>query len=1169
MQAHLLPYVPYFKRSAWQLFQKAGKCSFSPVTRKSAGGINLLFAFILFLFSAASLLAQPAIQWDKTFGGTANDQLFKVLQTTDGGYLLAGTSDSIANGNKTEAGSGKVDFWIVKISANGAKEWDKTFGGTGWDRLTDAQQTSDGGYILGGSSNSNAGGDKSESNTKYFDYWIIKLDAKGTKQWDKTFGLAGSEFLKTVRQTPDGGYILAGTAYSNLEVDYGEENQYFMDWTSWLVKLDASGAMQWDRMDEKRSNSALTNLELTLDGGYVIGLAEGTGDQIHWQYFILTLTATGEVKRGNGYGEENAYNRLQVVQQTRDGGYILAGWSSTDDAYGTKAYLVKADKDGNKQWTRTIGNIEAFADNITSVSQSLDGGYLICGHSAGNKGLDKSENSRGGQDFWIVKLQADGNILWDKTIGGSDHDYLQSSIQTTDGGYMLGGYSKSPVSGEKTQNSKDEQNEYDFWVVKLAPEVLVQPGTITSFTVRKEAANAVLEWTSYKGSTIVGQFEVQQSLDRKTWKKVAAVNAGQASDNYTYVHTSPVIGIEVQYRLKITGLDKNVTYSRTRSLSIAQNAPKVLWDKVIENYKFQSMLHTPDGGYILAGTRGDNWVDSRGGADYWIVKLAADGTKEWNKAFGGPDDDHLNSIIQTADGGYLLGGSSRSKAGGDKTENSRSIKQPDELFPYDYWVVKINADGTKQWDKTIGGDNVDDLRSLQQTPDGNYILEGASNSKSGGDKSPFPNSDIYYYRVWEVKLDARGKKISDKIIASINYDTSYYSLVRTSDNGYFFHYDEYNIAYGRHSFVKFSPDGSTEWTKTLTFPEATTALITMQQTTDNGYMLALESRADTITDVKSENSRGGYDYWILKLAADGSIEWEKTIGGNRSDRLFTAKQTPDGGYILGGESISEQQWDKTEDVRMNSDVWIVKLAKDGTKEWDKTIGGDSRDQIFFIQPTADGGYAFGGTTYSQPGYDRISPLISIDNFWIVKLGFETPPLPVTLTRFSAEKEKNTALLSWTTGTETRSDHFELQHSINGKTWNTIARVNARGESRDSVDYSYIHANPVLGTENLYRLKMVDTDKSYTFSRINTLTFEADASLIMFPNPVSETLTIQITDPTSVKNIQLLNSSSVPVYNSGSNPAFQLDVSKLTPGLHFVKITRTDNSFLIQKVVIAR
>ncbi|KAA6439810.1 T9SS type A sorting domain-containing protein [Dyadobacter flavalbus] len=185
------------------------------------------------------------------------------------------------------------------------------------------------------------------------------------------------------------------------------------------------------------------------------------------------------------------------------------------------------------------------------------------------------------------------------------------------------------------------------------------------------------------------------------------------------------------------------------------------------------------------------------------------------------------------------------------------------------------------------------------------------------------------------------------------------------------------------------------------------------------------------------------------------------------------------------------------------------------------------------------------------------------------IGPEAPPLPVTLASFSARKQENKTLLEWTTASETRSDHFEMQHSTNGKSWNTLGVIGAGGESKDSVHYQFVHEKPVLGAENLYRLKMVDTDGSFTFSKIRNLTFETDASLVMFPNPVSETLTIQYHDWKNVRNVQLLNSSAIPVFDSGNNPAPHVDVRKLQTGLYFLKLTKADQTVLIQKIIIAR
>ncbi|GGB94668.1 T9SS type A sorting domain-containing protein [Dyadobacter sediminis] len=259
----------------------------------------------------------------------------------------------------------------------------------------------------------------------------------------------------------------------------------------------------------------------------------------------------------------------------------------------------------------------------------------------------------------------------------------------------------------------------------------------------------------------------------------------------------------------------------------------------------------------------------------------------------------------------------------------------------------------------------------------------------------------------------------------------------------------------------------------------------------------------------------------------------------------------------------------------NSNPKITVLLE-GSAPWRFRVGTDLSVQEFFssepkqeielLQASPDVYYrlfsvqnACGAGTVDRPSIVHSKMII----------GPDVPPLPVTLASFSARKQENTALLAWTTAWETQSDHFEVQHGTDGKSWNTLAKISASGESSDSVSYQYLHESPVLGSENLYRLKMVDTDGSYTFSKIRNLTFGVDASLVLFPNPVSETLTIQYHDWKKVRNVQLLNSSAIPVYNSGSNPAPHVDVRKLQTGLYFLKMTKTDQTILIQKMIIAR
>jgi len=172
--------------------------------------IKSTMLFLLLFLISLNLSAQstPSKQWDKDFGGNGGDQLNFSQQTSDGGYILGGYSFSGISGDKTEASRGSNDFWVVKIDANGAKQWDKRFGGTGSDALNSLQQTSDGGYILGGTSSSGISGDKTEASRGGNDFWVVKIDANGTKQWDKRFGGSGSDNLNSVRQTSEGGYIL-------------------------------------------------------------------------------------------------------------------------------------------------------------------------------------------------------------------------------------------------------------------------------------------------------------------------------------------------------------------------------------------------------------------------------------------------------------------------------------------------------------------------------------------------------------------------------------------------------------------------------------------------------------------------------------------------------------------------------------------------------------------------------------------------------------------------------------------------------------------------------------------------------------------------------------------------------------------------------------------------
>src|SRR5438105_10549137 len=173
-----------------------------------------IFLALLFI-SNFSFAQNPLVkQWDYRYGGTDKEQLTCFQQTSDGGYILGGYSSSGIGGDKTQGRWGEDDFWIVKIDSIVIKQWDKRFGGTDYDYLRSLQQTTDGGYILGGFSKSGISGDKTEPSWGFYDYWIVKIDSLGVKQWDKRFGGTAVDYLYSLQQTTDGGYILGGYSES-------------------------------------------------------------------------------------------------------------------------------------------------------------------------------------------------------------------------------------------------------------------------------------------------------------------------------------------------------------------------------------------------------------------------------------------------------------------------------------------------------------------------------------------------------------------------------------------------------------------------------------------------------------------------------------------------------------------------------------------------------------------------------------------------------------------------------------------------------------------------------------------------------------------------------------------------------------------------------------------
>jgi len=340
----------------------------------------------------------PSMKWNKTYGGDKPDGAYFVQQTNDNGYIIAGYTRS--------SGAGSSDFWVVKTDSNGNTQWNKTYGGIGRDEAYSVQQTSEEGYIIAGSTRSFGAG--------LSDFWLVKTDSNGEIVWNKTYGGPYYEEAYSVQQTSDGGYIAAGSTNSLGSEDF------------WLVKTGPDGGMQWNKTFGGFFDDIAFCTQQTNDGGYIVcGYAGSliTGFEDFW---LLKTDSDGNEIWNKTYGGDNS-DYAHFVQQTSDNGYVIAG-STYSSSTAFDVWLIKTDSSGNMQWNKTYGG--ALDEEAYAVQQTSDGGYIIAGFT------DSFSDNR---DVWLIKTDSSGNTEWNQTYGGAEKDEAYSVQQTNGNGYIIAG----------------------------------------------------------------------------------------------------------------------------------------------------------------------------------------------------------------------------------------------------------------------------------------------------------------------------------------------------------------------------------------------------------------------------------------------------------------------------------------------------------------------------------------------------------------------------------------------------------------------------------------------------------------------------------------------------------------------------------------------------------
>ena len=352
--------------------------------------------------------------WNQTYGRGTIDCAEDIVQTSDGGYAIAGWTASYVD---------KVDCWLIKTDSFGNMEWNQTYG-EGSEYAFSLVETFDGGFALAGTTLHGGGN---------YDFLLVRLDGAGNMVWNQTYGGAKIDQAHAIVQTSDGGFALAGYTQS-----FGDGTQ-----SSWLIKTDSFGNMEWNQTYGEGSEYA-SSLVSTSDGGFAL-VGETFSEDGLFDFSLVKTDEDGDLEWTKTYGGEK-WDRASSLVSTSDGGFALIGRTNSFGAGSYDFWLVKTYANGNMQWNRTYGGTED--DRANALVETSDGGFALAGKT-------KSFGA-GSYDFWLVKTDGTGNMVWSQTYGGTEDDRANALVETSDGGFALAGRTKSFGVGDYD----------DLWLVK-------------------------------------------------------------------------------------------------------------------------------------------------------------------------------------------------------------------------------------------------------------------------------------------------------------------------------------------------------------------------------------------------------------------------------------------------------------------------------------------------------------------------------------------------------------------------------------------------------------------------------------------------------------------------------------------------------------------------------
>lgn len=523
--------------------------------------LTIVLAAIFFVNDASSQI--PTIEWQRCYGGVGSQQTYNMQKTSDGGYIVCA-------GNAVNPVP--EDYLVIKIDALGNPQWQRTYGGGGYDHPQSIEQTNDGGYIVAGWTSSN-NGDITNNHGEY-DCWIVRLNSSGDIIWQKTYGGSQYDGAWTIRKTADGGYIVGCESESSDGDITGAHG--LTDF--WIFKIDDLGNLLWQKTFGGSSQDVMHSLIPTSDGGYIFIGTTGSNDGdvsvpgfTQGGTWIVKLDAAANIVWQKIYGVDVQGYGYSICQ-TNDGGYAFSGLDYYHGNHGwADMWIGRLDASGNMLWQNVFGGSDLDGPtNSGCIIQTSDGGFLVPGNAYSHDGnVIGNHGPVGTCDAWLVKVNPAGALEWQKPMGGDKDDVAIAITEIPDNHFTVACFTASDNTGDVGPNT-GVLPYTDVWVVRLGPDIL--PVSLTGFNALAKEKNVVCSWQTQQEQNS-NYFIIQRSDDAIHFIDAGSIPAkGNSTVPVDYSFTDKNVLLTdreyLYYRLKMVDIDRSARYSEVKKINL-------------------------------------------------------------------------------------------------------------------------------------------------------------------------------------------------------------------------------------------------------------------------------------------------------------------------------------------------------------------------------------------------------------------------------------------------------------------------------------------------------------------------------------------------------------------------------------------------------------------------